>query len=214
MLSIMKLFTRVIMLMVVGSAVNEAIAEEIPRLDAEEVRFDLQSRGEPASEPAQVFGQAGHTRLTIGTGIAFEFEDDDDSTDFNLNIAWSRFLVDDWEFRVELGAWYFDQDPDPTWGINPNVIIRWHFINTDPWSVYADAGIGLLFAADDVPSGGSSVDFMPRAGFGVTHRINPRGDRLEFGVRWHHISNARVVGDSNNPDRDGAMFYAGFSFAL
>jgi lipid A 3-O-deacylase PagL len=193
---------------------GDDLSRDLPRLDAGQVRFDLQARDEqPPDEPPQ-FGLAGETRLTIGTGIAIEFEDDDDSTDFNLNIAWSRFIVDDWEFRVELGGWYFDQSPDATWGVNPNMIIRWHFINEDPWTVYADVGLGLLFAADDVPSGGSSVDFMPRAGVGVTHRINMKGDRVEVGLRWHHVSNARVVGDANNPDRDGLMLYAGFSFSL
>ncbi len=195
-------------------ASGEAVSRDLTRLDAGEVRFDLQARDEqPIQEPPK-FGLQGETRLTIGTGIAIEFEDDDDSTDFNLNIAWSRFLVDDWEFRLELGGWYFDQNPDATWGVNPNMIIRWHFINEDPWTVYTDVGLGVLFAADDVPSGGSSVNFMPRAGIGVTHRINMNGDRLEIGLRWHHVSNARLVGDDSNPDRDGLMLYAGFSFPL
>ncbi len=214
MLSTMKMQQLFSAMLTIGLSAATSLAADAPVLPSGEIKFDLQGRDEAATEPMPAFGMAGETRLTIGTGIAFEIEESDDSTDFNLNIAWSRFLVDDWEFRVELGGWYFDQNPDPTWGVNPNVIIRWHFINTDPWSVYADAGMGLLFAADDVPSGGSSIDFMPRVGVGVTRRINTRGDRLEFGVRWHHISNARAIGDSNNPDRDGAMLYAGFSFAL
>ncbi len=195
-------------------AFGENVSRDLTQLDAGEVGFDLQARDRlPIQEPPE-FGLQGETRLTIGTGIAIEFENDDDSTDFNLNIAWSRFLVDDWEFRLELGGWYFDQNPDATWGVNPNMIIRWHFINEDPWTVYTDVGLGLLFAADDVPSGGSSVNFMPRVGIGVTHRINLNGDRLEIGLRWHHVSNARLVGDARNPDRDGLMLYAGFSFPL
>lgn len=183
------------------------------RLETREVAFDMQSRDEPAAA-APLYGLAGETRLTVGTGIAFAIESDDESTDYNLSVSWSRFLIDDWEFRLELGGWYFDQDPNATWGVSPAFAIRWHFVNSDPWTVYGEAGMGLLFSADDVPSGGSSIDFMPRLGAGVTHRLNRRGDRLEFGVRWHHISNARVVGDSNNPDRDGVMLYAGVSFPL
>jgi hypothetical protein len=193
---------------------SPAALAEAPRLENHEVAFDLQSRGDDEPRPPTPFGLAGHTRLTIGTGVAFALEESDDSTDYNLNLAWSRFIVDDWEFRVELGGWYFDQEPDSTWGVNPGIAVRWHFINEGPWTVYGDAGIGLLVAADDVPSGGSSIDFMPRVGGGITRRINARGDRLEFGVRWHHVSNARVVGDSNNPDRDGVMLYAGISFPL
>ncbi|KAA0216962.1 MAG: acyloxyacyl hydrolase [Leptolyngbya sp. PLA3] len=164
---------------------------------------------EPVAQP---FGVKGQTRLTIGTGVAFEVEDDDDSTDFNINVAWSRFLVDDIEMRLELGGWYFDQESDGAWGINPNFVLRWHLINKERWTFFADAGIGVLFSTDDVPPGGTSANFTPRAGAGITHKIGARGQRAELGVRWHHISNARLTGDSDNPDRDGVMVYAGISF--
>lgn len=187
-------------------ATSTAGAMDTPRLTTGDLTLPT---AQPAAEP---FGLKGRTRLTIGTGIAFGLEDDDDSTDFNINVAWSRFLVDDFEMRLELGAWYFDQEPDSAWGVNPNLVLRWHLISKELWSFYADAGIGLLFSTDDVPSGGTSANFTPRAGVGFTHRIGARGQRAELGVRWHHISNARITGDSNNPDRDGVMVYAGLSF--
>lgn len=185
---------------------SPASGMDAPRLAQDEI-------GLPTEPPAaQPFGLKGQTRLTIGTGVAFALEDDDDSTDFNLNAAWSRFLVDDIELRLELGAWYFDQESDDVWGINPNFVLRWHLINKDRWTFYADAGIGLLFSTQDVPPDGTSANFTPRAGVGFTHRLGHQGHRAELGVRWHHISNARITGDSNNPDRDGVMVYAGFSF--
>lgn len=188
-----------------------ALAQEESRLDAGSLELSTQPE---ATAPAPRFGQQGQTRLTIGTGVAFdlESEDGDDATDFNLNVAWSRFLVDDFEIRLELGGWYFDQEPDSAWGINPNFVFRWHLVNRDAWTLYADAGIGLVFSSDDVPSGGTSVNWTPRAGVGWTHKLGDTGNRLELGVRWHHISNARITGDSNNPDRDGVMVYAGISF--
>lgn len=188
-----------------------ALAQEEGRLDAGSLELTRQPE---SSTPPPRYGTQGQTRLTIGTGVAFdlESEDGDDATDFNLNIAWSRFLVDDFEMRLELGGWYFDQDPDAAWGINPNFVLRWHLINRDAWTLYADAGIGVVFSSDDVPSGGTSSNFMPRAGVGWTHKLGDAGNRLELGVRWHHISNARITGDSNNPDRDGVMVYAGISF--
>ncbi len=167
----------------------------------------------PTEQPsAQPFGLKGQTRLTIGTGVAFDLESDDDSTDFNVNVAWSRFLVDDIEMRLELGTWYFDQESDAAWGLNPNFVLRWHLISKELWSFYADAGMGLLFSSDDVPSEGTSFNFTPRAGVGFTRKIGAHGQRAELGVRWHHISNARITSDSDNPDRDGVMVYAGFSF--
>ncbi|MCL4220615.1 MAG: acyloxyacyl hydrolase [Phycisphaerales bacterium] len=181
-------------------------ALDAPRLTTDDLTLS------PEQPAAELFGVKGQTRLTLGTGVAFGLEEDDDSTDFNINVAWSRFLVDDVEMRLELGTWYFDQEPDSAWGINPNFVLRWHLINKELWSFYADAGIGLMFSTDDVPPGGTSANFTPRAGVGITHKVGVRGQRAELGVRWHHISNARITGDSDNPDRDGVMIYAGYSF--
>lgn len=157
------------------------------------------------------FTRAGSTWLTIGVGVAPDFSD---NTDYNAHLAWSKFLVDDVEFMLELGGWYHDQPDDDAFGFNPNLVFRWHFLKSEDlaWTVYADAGIGVLFATDDVPQGGTNFNLMPRVGAGVTRRITDEGARLILGVRWHHISNARVHGQDENPSRDAPMFYAGVSF--
>jgi hypothetical protein len=153
------------------------------------------------------FGDKGSHWLTFGAGAADNFTD---SVDMNLHIAWSTFLVKDVELALEGAGWYFNQPGDNTGGVSGSVVFRWHFYNDDNWTVFADAGIGLLGAFDDVPDGGTSFDFLPRAGGGVTKRLFEGEDtRLQVGVRWHHISNARINGDDNNPSRDGAMLYAG-----
>ncbi|RMH12039.1 MAG: acyloxyacyl hydrolase [Planctomycetota bacterium] len=193
----------------VVSLIPAVASAEPAALSAGELSFDIDQEAQAA---APEFGLAGQTRLTIGTGVAFDLEQDDDSTDFNLNVAWSRFVVDDFEIRLELGGWYFDQEPDAAWGINPNFVLRWHLVNKNRWSIYTDAGIGFALTSDDVPAGGTSANFTPRAGVGLTHAIGTSANRLELGVRWHHISNARLTGDANNPDRDGIMGYAGISF--
>lgn len=157
------------------------------------------------SIPAR-FGQKGSKWLTVGTGIASDF---DDSTDFNLRGAWSYFIADSIEFSAELNGWYFDQPGDNAFGINPAFVFRWHFFEIGNWSFYGDAGIGLLLSTDDTPVGGTSFNFTPRLGTGLTYRLTDDGTRLQVGVRWHHISNARLEGDIENPARDGVMFYTG-----
>ena len=158
------------------------------------------------------FGAADSQYWGITGGVGFALEENDDSTDANLAITYHRFLIDDFEFIGEVGGWYFSQDGDDAGGINPGFTLRWHFVNRDRWTLYADAGIGLLFTTDDVPDGGSSFDFMPRAGGGVSFRLDDRGTRGYVGARWHHISNARINGDSANPDRDGVTLYGGVMF--
>ena len=182
------------------------------RAETEAVETGLGVDASLEIDPARAFGAAGTSYLGLTTGVGFALEEDDDSTDPNLALTYHHFLVDDFEVIGEIGAWYFAQDGGDAGGLNPGFTLRWHFLNRDRWSLYADAGIGLLFATDDVPRGGSSFGFMPRAGVGASVDLNDEGLRGYLGVRWHHISNARITGDDRNPDRDGVMIYGGVMF--
>lgn len=161
---------------------------------------------------ASVFGTVDTSFWGVVGGAGFALEDDDDSTSGNLGLTYHYFLIKDFEVIGEVGGWYFAQDGDDAGGLNPGFTFRWHFINRGAWTLYADAGIGLLFSTDDVPTGGSSFNFMPRAGGGVSFRLDDRGTRGYVGARWHHVSNARINGDAGNPDRDGVMVYGGVMF--
>lgn len=159
----------------------------------------------PSGAP-EPFGAEGTNWLTFGGGIAYDL---DDSTDVNLRAAFSHFVVDDVEISPELNLWYHDQEEHDEWGINPAVVFRWHVWKGEDWTLFADAGIGALFTTDSVPTGGTHVNFTPRVGVGVTYDLPSLGGRLQAGVRWHHISNARITGDRENPATDAPMVYVG-----
>lgn len=159
-----------------------------------------------ASAGPAAFGEKGSRWWTFGVGVADNFSD---ATDYNVRVAWSQFLVQGIEFSVEANGWYSDQPGDDAIGINPAFVFRWHFYEVERWTLFADVGIGLLFTTDDAPPGGTSFNFTPRIGIGTTYRLDDDGTRLQLGLRWHHISNARLSGDSENPARDGALLYAG-----
>lgn len=177
-------------------------------------KVDLGVQPEELPEPAALeeaaptprFGKEGTHWFTIGAGVAHEF---DEATDWNMHAAYSHFLVEDVEIAAELDLWYFDAEGDFAVGASPNLIFRWHFINNEDWTVFTDAGIGFAVSTDDVPAGGTSFNFAPRAGVGFTRRLTDGGVRLQAGARWHHISNARLTGNSNNPSRDAPLVYAG-----
>lgn len=179
-------------------AVNMAAAATEPNLDESAARVP--------------WGQPGHWWLTIGAGVAHDFGEE---TDYNGHVAFSTFVAKDFEFAVELGGWYFAQDGNDTGGFNPSMVFRWHFWHSDDdrWTIYGDAGMGVLFSGDDVPSGGTSINFTPRAGGGVTYRLWD-DVRLQVGLRYHHISNGRFQGDAQNPSRDSLMMYVGIVFPL
>lgn len=173
--------------------------------------------GAPASDATieavktvPAFGAAGSWRWAIYGGGAYDF---DRSGHFNLHVSTEYFLADHFSVNIELGVLYFSQIND-TWGGNFNTLLRWHFLvdPNDRWTIYVDAGAGLLGTFEDVPDGGTSFDFTPQAGMGATIALGDDGTRLMTGVRWHHISNARTNGDENNPGRDSLMAYVGVSF--
>ena len=161
---------------------------------------------EPTPNPAgKSFGTAGQSWFTFGPGVAYDFGE---NTDINFRAAYSYFLVDHFEVSVELNAWYHSQEFDDAMSLNPALVFRWHVPLNDRWTVYVDAGVGVLFATDAVPDDGTNVNFTPRVGTGLTWAISD-SVRLQGGLRWHHISNARITGDRNNPARDAPMVYLG-----
>lgn len=163
------------------------------------------------------YGLAGSRWWTVGGAYANDFHQ---NNDFNLHAAFSQFIADELEFAIEAAAWYFLQTGQDTGGLSGSMVFRWHFAHSGDWdwSLFADAGIGLLGAFDEVPDGGTSFDFLPRVGLGFTKALQPsidgesRGPRLMLGLRYHHISNARIQGDSRNPGRDALMAYAAITF--
>lgn len=193
--------------LIIASAARAADDDSapLPTLDAPSLSFRL----DPTAKP-DPFGTKGQRWWTLGAGYADDFSD---AHDTNLRGAYSIFLEKNIEFTAELNLWYFSQPGRDAVGLNPAFAFRWHFYNKDRWSIYADAGVGLLFASDNVPSGGTGFDFMPRIGLGFTYQLTAESlNRLQLGLRWHHVSNARINGDSRNPARDGAMIYAGIMF--
>jgi lipid A 3-O-deacylase len=110
---------------------------------------------------------------------------------------------------IELNAMYFQQEIQDAQGLNAGLLLRWHIIRKRGWSFFLDGGTGLLVSTQDVPADGSSVNFASQAGLGFT--LDLGGDtRLLTGVRWHHISNARLY--DTNPSRDSILIYAGLTF--
>jgi hypothetical protein len=162
-----------------------------------------------ALAPKPRFGDANTAWLTLGVGVSTDW---DELSDINITAAYSYFVDRDVEFIVELAIREFDMPGEDQIGINPMMVFRRHFALDDArdWSWYIDAGIGVMFSADDIPQDGTSFNFTPRAGTGFTYQISEDW-RLVAGLRWSHISNARIFGDDDNPSSDGVMFSIGLT---
>ncbi len=162
---------------------------------------------------------AGGLYLTLGGGVAHDFSA---ATDSNGFVQISTFIAPRLEIGGELGGWYFNQRGEDTGGISGSLALKYHFIPSDfglgdpddrTLTFFAEIGAGVLGGFDEVPDGGTHWNFLPRAGGGVTYAITEDA-RLVAGLRWHHISNARISSNSSNPARDGLMVYVGLTFEL
>ena len=157
-------------------------------------------------KPAPAFGTAGSMRLNFQGGFGWQPHDDAKLALGGAGVSY--FMIDNLSIDLELNGLYISQDPDDTAGVNLNLMLRYHVLARETWSLYVDGGAGLLFTGEDVPEDGTEYNFTPQAGGGVTFDVGS-GNRLFAGVRWYHISNANL-GD-NNPGGDHIYVYAGLS---
>lgn len=152
------------------------------------------------------FGAEGSWRWQLLGGYANDL-DGASQIEFGGSLSW--FFVNDLsiDFQVE-GDW-IGQSGGNVWGGGATLLFRWHFINTDTWSLYGDAGCGVIGTTAPAPSNGTSFNFTPQVGGGVSFAIAD-DVRLMIGARWYHISNANT-GESN-PGRNSLMGYVMLSF--
>jgi len=183
------------------SSTEEPMLEErVP----EEPENSADSVSSPATDSPE-FGDAGQDRWYVQGAGATTFENEFGMVGAGL----SHFFINGHSVNLELNGMAFSQTGEDAVGANLALIMRWHFVREQNWSIYIDGGAGLLGTTNDVPSTGSSFNFTPQAGGGATVRLSD--DRhLMMGLRWHHISNAELY--EGNPGRDSIMGYVGVNF--
>lgn len=177
---------------------------------------------EIAAEPAPLrYGAAGSLALDLSTAWATDLDDGSYWMPLSIGVSW--FAADG--FSLDLAAEMYtidastpDVSPRQTYsatGGGGSIGITWHFLEgrlgDRDWSIFADAGVGLLWTGDDVPPGGTRLNFTPRAGVGGTLGLDER-TRLVLGLRWFHISNAQT--GSDNPGIDALQIVGGLSWAF
>ncbi|HWB19075.1 MAG TPA: acyloxyacyl hydrolase [Phycisphaerales bacterium] len=160
------------------------------------------------SDNPQPFGTEGSWRINVQGGGGTQVQETSNWMAMG-GVGLSYFMVQDLSIDFELNGWYFDEEHHNAVGGNFNLLFRWHFLSKDTWSIYGDAGAGIIVTSEHVPEGGSSFNFTPQAGVGCSFEVAP-DVRAMVGIRWHHVSNASLY--AHNPGRDNVLLYAGLSF--
>lgn len=119
-------------------------------------------------------------------------------------------------FRVELLGYRLDQegtgdDADDATGMGVNLGLRYHFLERERLSLFFEGIAGLFYGHRNFPEGGTHFNFNEQLGLGATLRMR---DNLHLigGVRFIHISNARIRGEDENPSFNGLGGFVGVMF--
>jgi hypothetical protein len=165
------------------------------------------ARGQVAS----VF-PAGTVTLTSTGSYAHSF-DGERVMIGTANVAAGYYIFNN--FGVNFGAGYQRHDQR---GPNADVtmldlLLRHHLLHWRRFSFFVDFGVGVSYANARTPHDGTYFNFMEEAGLGTTIQIK---DNLHFlgGVRFFHMSNARIDGPERNPSINATQIYAGIMFKL
>lgn len=154
----------------------------------------------PAARP---FAQGTWTFQTYGSAGVF---DSDKGEIYTGHIGFGYHFFDDLSVNLEgVGGWVTPERDDHGGVGGIDLLLRWHYLNRENFSLYIDGGVGFQLATTNYPSD-SHHNFRPQFGIGGTLRIWESA-RLMAGVRWLHISNAGTT--DGNDGFDGAQFYGG-----
>ncbi|MSR28278.1 MAG: acyloxyacyl hydrolase [Phycisphaerales bacterium] len=152
------------------------------------------------------FGAEGSWRWQILGAYMSDLEGDS-QYEFGGGVSW--FVVENLSVDLEVEGDFIAQSGGDVWGGAATLLFRWHFIAERTWSLYGDLGSGLIATTAPTPATGTSFNFTPQAGGGVSFDISPDA-RLMVGARWYHISNANL--GETNPGRNSVMAYVMVSF--
>jgi hypothetical protein len=127
------------------------------------------------------------------------------------NIGVGYYFADHWGLYADLTGYAFEQrglfDIDAE-GPGLSLLLRYHFLNRNRFSLFIDGGGGLAFLDEEFPAQGTHSNFTARVGLGATLQLT---DDLHLltGARYFHLSNAARNGMDENPSLDAVEVYLG-----
>ncbi|MBI4524099.1 MAG: acyloxyacyl hydrolase [Deltaproteobacteria bacterium] len=123
------------------------------------------------------------------------------------HVGLGYYVIDNLSINLEGVGYGIDQDND-TGAVGLDLLPRWHYMRAADWSLYLDGGAGIIYSNNRLGESGTHFNFTLQGGLGVTYHLT--GNLIPItGLRWFHISNARIQGKDRNVGFDSPMFYLG-----
>jgi hypothetical protein len=160
----------------------------------------------PATAPAPIPFDNRWRFEVLGVGMA-------DVTNRHVEMGGTRlgigyYPAEQFGFRLELTGYGVSTSDGDTAAAQASLGFRHHVHEFGRTSLFIDVGFGLFEAGKRVPSHGTDFNLTFHTGVGFTHPIADGLD-LEGGLRYFHLSNARLEGPDRNPSLNGPEFFIG-----
>lgn len=171
---------------------------------------------QPASDagvPASMFGKGTRTLELSGGTYDDVFDSGEDQ--HIATVGGGYYFADRHSVRAELTGWDLDAKDgnDDTTAFGGNLGLRFHFLEYQRLSLFAEGAIGFYYANRKFPPGGTHLNYVTQGGVGATFRVYDNV-HLFGGARYVHASNGRIHGGDENPSIDAFGGYAGVMFTF
>jgi hypothetical protein len=160
------------------------------------------------AEPTTLFPKGSFT-VGFNGGYYVDIESPNERVNpYTLEARW--YIKDGFAIGVDVIGYTLDAKNgfDDAGAGGFNLGLRHHVYERGDFSLFLEAAVGMVYADDEFPPGGTRFNYTEHAGVGVTYRLK---DNLFFvgGGRFIHISNAYIHGRDQNPGINAFGGYAG-----
>lgn len=130
-------------------------------------------------------------------------------------VGTSYYFADRHSARVELTGYGLDAKDgnEDTTAFGGNLGLRFHFLEYQRLTLFADGFVGFYYADHKFPPGGTHFNYTVGGGVGATFRVY-QNVHLFGAARYVHASNARIHGNDENPSVDAFGGYVGVLFTF
>ncbi len=159
----------------------------------------------PSDAPLEPFAKGSrYWSLTFGTS-----RDPDIGRIYVSQFSVDHYFEEALAFRAGFTIGYTDAERT-SGGVQggPEFGLRWHLLRINRFSMYIDGSVAAVFHQNPLTPNSLHFNFDLQAGLGATLQVED-ATHLKAGLRWHHLSNARIRGTSRNLGYDAPIFYVG-----
>jgi hypothetical protein len=125
----------------------------------------------------------------------------------SASVGYGKYFIDRAVLEGQLVGYYTHDDENGI-GIGVNMVARYHLLVIGRFSLYGEIGAGVLESTEQIPTGGTRLNFTYFGGPGGSFEINDN-NHLVGGFLFQHVSNFFIEGRDRNPIMNSIAAYIG-----